>query len=361
MPIFQRYLLKELIQNALVTFAVITLIFMVGGALRFLHKTELITIATFVRAVFFFIGTNLDKTLPMTVLIASVLTYGRAAADNELNTMKASGIHLATALIPALFFGMAGTAVVLYVNDKVASEMEFRKGELIEAGMDGAMEALMDRGGNAIQLGKNVHVIWRAVDDLGRMHDLRIKRYAKGDENESRPLIDEIMAETAHLVPDHKQGVLYLDLEGVQTLYGEFKGGAAGSLRYPIPLREQEWDKHPKEHSLTELATARGRRYVGAHKIRTLDSEYHQRVAGAFACILFVIVGVPLSIIFRHGNRMVAFLIAFLIAIGVYYPTFMLGELLSDETKISTFLAVWSGSIFLLLLGGGLTVVVFRR
>ncbi|MFH0944694.1 MAG: LptF/LptG family permease, partial [Planctomycetota bacterium] len=137
MPIFHRQFLKELLQNAVVTFLVITLIFVVGGSLKVLHKSEFLTLWTFLGAVWFFVGTNLDKTLPMTVLVSVVLTYGRASAENEINTMRASGIHLYSACIPGILFGLLGTTLVLHANDRVAPRMDFEKSDLIESGLDG--------------------------------------------------------------------------------------------------------------------------------------------------------------------------------------------------------------------------------
>ncbi|MFG0316446.1 MAG: LptF/LptG family permease [Planctomycetota bacterium JB042] len=361
MPIFQRTLLKELLQNALMTFAVITLIFLVGGSLRVLHKSEFLTLQTFLQAVLFFVGTNLDKTLPMTVLISVVLTYGRASAENELNTMRASGIHLYTAWVPALLFGLLGSAVVLHVNDRIAPRLSFTKSALLEAGLDSVIDAMMERGGNAIELSDDVHVIWRGVDELDRLRDVRIKRYSKGDDDDARPLEDEIMAETARLEPDKRRGLLKFHCDGVRFLYGKNKGAEMGSITYGIPLRDEVIEKKPSHHTLSELVQAEGRIYDDAPKPRKIETELHKRVAGAFACLLFVLIGMPLAVIFRHGNRMVAFLIAFLIAIVVYYPTFILGEVLADETDLSPFLAIWSGSIALFVLGVGLTVVIFRR
>lgn len=360
MPIFQRQLLTELIINALVTFAVITLIFLVGGSLQTLHKSDFLTLPLFVRLVLFFVGTNLDKTLPMTVLIAVVLTFGRAAAENEINTMRASGVHLYTAFAPALLFGLIGSATVLHVNDRIAPIMEFTKKDVIESGLDSAVAALMDHGGNGIELSKDLQVIWRSVDEQNRLLDVRIKRYARGDDD-GRPLSDEIMASSARLETDTKRGILYLNCEGVKTLHGEFQQAAAGSLRYPIPLRDEVREKKLSHHTFEELIAAKDRRYDGAPKPRKIVSEFHQRLAGAGACLLFVLIGVPLAIIFRQSNRMVAFLIAFLIALVVFYPTFILGDLLAEETDLPPVLAIWSGSIVLLLLGLGLTWVVLRR
>lgn len=361
LPIFQRSLLKELLQNALLTFAVITLIFLIGGSLRVLHQSEFVTLGTFLRAVAFFVGTNLDKTLPMTVLISVVLTYGRASAENDLNTMRASGIHLYTVWVPAILFGLVASALVLHVNDRIAPRLSFTKSALLEAGFDSVIESMMDRGGNAIALSKDIHVIWRGVDELDRLRDVRIKIYSKGDEDDARPLKDEIMAETARLEPDKRRGLLRIHCNNVRFLYGNNEGAEMVEITYSIPLRDEVTEKKPSHHTLDELVQAEGRRYDGAPKPRKIETEFHKRVAGAFACILFVLIGMPLAVVFRHGNRMVAFLIAFLIAIVVYYPTFILGEVLADETDLSPFLAIWSGSIALFVLGVGLTVVIFRR
>lgn len=358
--ILHRHFLRELLQSALVTFAVITLIFVVGGSLKVLHKADFITIPTFLRAIWFFVATNLDKTLPMTVLISVVLTYGRAAAENEINSMRAAGIHLFTALAPALLFGIAGTALVLHVNDRVAPRMDFTKSELIESGIDGTVRGLMNRGGNSIEINKSTHVMWSGVDELDRMLNIRIKKYKDGDDG-AVPLQEEILADTARIESDPERGLLRLHLEGVRPLRGKHAKAYAEKMTYSIPLRSEVREKKLKHHTLAELVAAESRQFKGASKQRKVRTEFHERVAGAFACILFVLLGMPLAIIFRQGNRMVAFLIAFLIAIVVYYPTFILGEVLADETDMSPVLAIWSGSIGLLTLGLGLTVIVLRR
>jgi len=359
-PIFHRYLLKELLQSALVTFVVITLIFLVGGSLKILHKSEFLTLGTFLRAVWFFVATNLDKTLPMTVLVAIVLTYGRAAAENEINTMRASGIHLYTACVPGVLFGLMGTALVLHVKDRVAPRMDFAKSDLIELGLDGAIQSLMDRGANFLEVGEDWHVIWGGVDELDRLLNIRIKKYREGDDG-ARELETELAADLASLEADHRRGLLRFHFEGPRTLTGAYGEAAAESMTYSIPLRDEVREKKLKHHTLEELVSAEPRSYKGSFKRRMIRAEFHQRIAGALACLLFVLVGMPLAIIFRQGNRMVAFLISFLIAIVVYYPTFILGEVLAKETDLSPLLAIYSGSCVLFALGIGLTAVVLRR
>ncbi|MBI4880894.1 MAG: LptF/LptG family permease [Planctomycetes bacterium] len=359
MPILQRYLLKELTVNAAITFAVVILIFIVGGSIQFLHKAEFFTLVNFGISVWFFITTHLDEMLPMTVLVAVVLTYGRVSAENEINAMRASGVHLHVALTPALLFGLVGSYLVLHVADRVAPAMEFQEDELLEAGLDSVVKSLMDRGGNSFKISKTTQIMWGGVDELDRLLNVRIKVYPKGEG--PHPPEQEYLADRARLDPDHKRGLLRFHMEGVRALQGSGKDGFFQEMTYSIPLREEAKEKKLKHHTLAELVAAEGRKFDGAFKQRAVRSEFHRRVAGALACVLFVLVGVPLAIIFRHGNRMVAFVIAILIALVVYYPTFMLGEVLAKETDLHPILAIWSGSIVLLALGVGLTSVVVRR
>lgn len=360
MPIFQRYLLKEMLQNALVTFGVITLIMLIGGSLRVLHRSEFLTLNTFLTAVGFFVATKLDLTLPMTVLVSVVSTYGRAAAENEINTLRASGVHLYTAVAPALLLGLLSSLLVLHVSDKVSPRLQFRSSEMLEQGIANYAEALIARGEREIEIDEHTLVLHSGFDEQGNMHNVRLKRYAEEEEG-AEAIEHEIRAEIGRFTVDTKLGVLHLHLEGIESLSGSGEGSTAGSMDYPYSFRREAREKKLKHHTLAELVAAESREYKGDPKGREIKTELHRRIAGAFACVLFVLIGVPLAIIFRYGNRMVAFLIAFLIAIVIYYPTILLGENLARKTDLDPALAMWSGSGVLALLGGGLLATVFRR
>ena len=362
MPILQRYLLREMLANGLLTFGVVTLIFIVGGALRVLHDSDLLTLGVFVELVLLFIGTELGTILPMTVLMAVMFTYGRASAENEINAMRASGIHLAYAFAPGLLFGLAGSALVLHVNDEVAPRMSFQERQFSEQAIASTLESFAARGEQGIEISDHERLLWHTFDpETGVFHKLRIKRYPSDIKKGANAVQDEIYAETGHISFDDRQRLMRVHFEDVKKLHG---GGANTSFRrfhIPFPMSIEAREKKVYHYTLSELIEARSRRYDGAPKRTVLVAEFHQRIAGAFACVLFALIAMPLAVIFRQGNRMVAFLIALLVALVVYYPTFILGEVLAKETDLPPILAIWSGSIALFILGVGLNAVVFRR
>jgi lipopolysaccharide export system permease protein len=314
----------------------------------------------FSKAVATIVLSQIHMTLPFTVLVAVVMTYGRAASDNEINSMRAVGVHLYTALAPAILFGLAGSALVLVVNDRIAprlrsmSKAAFLEGELVEA-----IQAKLDRGENAIPFGREIWLLIRDVGEDGTYHDVRFKKYDRDDEKAGPEY--EFALGRARFTTDVVNDQIILEGWDVVGLAGSSAGLEFEYMRWPLKLGGDGEERKLSQYTLAELEAEASRRYDGVEKVHSIETEFHQRVSSAFACILFVLMGAPLAIIFRHGNRMVAFLIAFLIALFGYYPLFILGKVLAEEALVSPVLAAWSGSGVLLLLGAGLTAVVFRR
>ncbi len=78
--------------------------------------------------------------------------------------------------------------------------------------------------------------------------------------------------------------------------------------------------------------------------------EWWKKIAIPVACIVFVLIGVPLAIRFPRGG--VGMVIAVSVSIfGVYYVGLIGGESLGDTGKVSPFLAMFAANIVFLILG----------
>ena len=64
--------------------------------------------------------------VPMAVLIASLMAFGRLSADNEITVFKASGINLYQIIRPAIFGGILLTLLMIWYNDAVLPEFNHR-------------------------------------------------------------------------------------------------------------------------------------------------------------------------------------------------------------------------------------------
>ena len=91
---------------------------------RFLGKgLDLITILEYL---FLNLAWILALSVPMAVLLATLMTFGRLSEDNEINAMRASGIGFLTIMRAPILFGAIITLLLIYFNNFILPEMNFK-------------------------------------------------------------------------------------------------------------------------------------------------------------------------------------------------------------------------------------------
>ena len=77
-----------------------------------------------------YIGLNiawiLALAIPMSVLIASLMAYGRLSADNEISSLKAAGVSFTKIIFPGLLLAVGMTIFMIYFNNNVLPEFNHR-------------------------------------------------------------------------------------------------------------------------------------------------------------------------------------------------------------------------------------------
>lgn len=91
------------------------------------------------------------------------------------------------------------------------------------------------------------------------------------------------------------------------------------------------------------------------------DSDYESRDAGSLATFLFVLVGIPLGILSRRGNVILALLLSFGTVLAVYYPLAMVGQMLDSDAFLPAYIAEWMPSAVVGFMGLVLMVWGVRR
>jgi len=64
--------------------------------------------------------------VPMAVLIAALMTFGRLSEDNEITAMRAAGISFLKIIRPGIIFGIIVCCLLLYFNNFILPEMNFK-------------------------------------------------------------------------------------------------------------------------------------------------------------------------------------------------------------------------------------------
>lgn len=88
-----------------------------------------------------------------------------------------------------------------------------------------------------------------------------------------------------------------------------------------------------------------------ARRVSMYRVEFHKKLVLATGCIVFVLIGVPLGVRFPLGGVGMVILVS-TVVFGTYSMSLENGEDLADRRLMSPFWAMWTPSLFFLLLGG---------
>jgi len=122
LKILDQYILRRFLYNFFSSFFILIVIFIFQGIWLFIDDLAgkglgMVIIGKFI---FYFIPTLVDKVLPLTVLLSSILTFGTFAENYEFAAMKASGISLQRGMRSLIVFVLfLGLVTFFFANDVI--------------------------------------------------------------------------------------------------------------------------------------------------------------------------------------------------------------------------------------------------
>jgi lipopolysaccharide export system permease protein len=357
MMLFQRRLLAELLRNAASTVLLLTLVLLLIFSAALMHKSQGLTLAGFAVYMPLHAAAQIDLTLPVAVLVAVVLTYGRAAADNEIDTLRASGVHPLHIVTPALVFGALMGCLLLVCTDYVKPLAKRERFRITERSIDPA--ALMRSklaAGEPVSLAENTVISAEDFDEQGNPLRMRVQIF-----HDNGDLELELVAASAELALNRQTFEWELTLRDFVAVKGQTMSGEEMIIRRAL-AKDRRYVRRD-ELTTPQLLAARQRdpdRLVG-YSADDVSLEVHMRLASAASALVFVLLGLPTALLFRRNDRTGAFLIAFLMALFLYFPSTKVSAMLGESGALSPMAAAWSGNLALTVVAVALLVWVFRR
>jgi lipopolysaccharide export system permease protein len=362
MKILRNYLLKEFAGPFLMTLGLLSFVMVVVGNLKKIADLVInkgVDIFSVVKIFILMAPYILTYALPISILVAVLMSLGRLSSDNEIIAIRASGINLFQLILPLLTIGLVLSLALALFNDRAASYAHFAyRKTLIEVGVKNPTAAF-EEGVFINSFQKYILFIYKVDQKLNKLINVRIYE-PQGDDQPTRTIVAKSGEFIA--VPENNTVKLKLmdgtsdepDPNNPTNFYKLNFRTYFMNLNLADAQKKRNIEKKYKEMTIHELSSEIAKLKKENINPAPLITEIHEKLALAFSCFIFVLMGAPLAIITRRREKSINIGIAILIIV-VYYPLFIGCEALAMEGFISPAVTMWAPNILFGILGSVLT------
>ncbi|MFC1729255.1 LptF/LptG family permease [candidate division KSB1 bacterium] len=386
--------------------------------------------------------------VPMAVLISTLMTFGRLSADNEITAMKASGYGLHQAMFPVMLVGVVLTVALFYFNDRVLPESNWRL-ELLFRDISKKKPSLQFEQGifSDDDLIRDYNLLFRKIDDTsdwvygvtiydktdksmhrsiiaekatlrfqdnpsrinlvlynGEIHDVDVNTMLDYTKTEFETFTIRIPYESSELVRrsegsrgDRSKSIAIMrediieSQKYVQDRYRITENRIKKRMRDVQPDNDFDYtiihsldidnikqspegnyyiDTSPENPIIEEVNRQPGLMNIIHSDLVVVNAqikyqnrmlvEIHKKYAIPFACIVFILIGVPLGVKARHGGIAVGGGLSLFFFL-LYWAFLILGETLADRRLLDPWLAMWIANILIGTSGLWLTVQMIHE
>ena len=281
----------------------------------------------------------ISLTLPMAILLATILVIGRLSADLEIIALRSAGVSLFRIMIPILAVGLIVSLLNIIFNEIVVPKANYHS------------ELLMDKLKNtSVSIKENVNLT--QYDDKGQ--PLRIINVREVDnellkditiaEYDSGRLTRVIRSESGYWDPNigwiFENGIMHVLLEksSQDLMVINFEKEI---INLAINLIDfSKGNKSHDEMNAKELSTFISKEKLLGKNVSELQIQYYLKFALPFACLIFTMIGSAVS--FQPHRRSSAMGMGLsIIIILTYYIIYSFGLALGINNTISPIFAAW--------------------
>ena len=424
MKIINKYILRELIPPFFLSVFILVFVlltqFMVKHLDRFLGKG--LSLSIIFKFILFHSASIISLAIPMAMLVATMMAFGRLSSDNEITGFKSTGVSYFSFLKPGLLFGIIAVMLMIPFNLWILPEMNHNLRKLSyqiskdrpdldikENMINSIYEKVIYVGDQLTATSYNDIVIFNKDSHKNRttilantghitsledgiildLNDGSIHEYISTNNNEYRktyfnkykiliPFEDINLNNNKVLIKQNREMNINLLLATIKNKKNEIKNLSDSNIKNKLKIDELIIEKQNLNSELPKIENELGEKnkkykdkFVRLSQVKTLinnlensikknnkiiphfkseinryEVELHRKFSIPIACLIFILLGIPLGIVSKKGSFSIsiAFSLGFFI---LYWSLLTVGEFLGDEGKINPAISMWLGNIIL--------------
>jgi lipopolysaccharide export system permease protein len=361
MRIVHRYVFVEIAVPFLLGLSVFTFVLLIARLLRLIELivNRGVPFTIILRLLSYIMPAFLEITVPMAMLLAILVAFGRLSADSEMIALRSSGLSLYQLLPPVFAFAilaMFATAIISLYGRPWGNRM--LKEELYDIARTRASAGLKPQVFNDEFPGLVIY-----TDHIDSTTD-RLQHVLIADERDPAQH-NTIFANEGYMISDRRaQTVTLRLLDGwMHTADTAAKAEYQTDFRtYDVNLdlrqsaQGQHRDPDPNELTLPQLRRAIRAKQAANQPYGPELVEYHRKFSIPSACLVFALVAMPLGIQPARAVKSRGFAVS-LALIFVYYIFLSTGQALAERNMLPAIIGLWMPNAVFGVLG----LIFFRR
>lgn len=289
--------------------------------------------------------------LPMSTLLASLMTYTRLSSDSELIALRSCGVSIRRMILPAVLLSLVVTGIMFVFNEQIVPQANLQAALTFDRALGDERPTFQERDILYQQFESVREDDGEFRDQLTRlfyakefngekMREVTILDFSRGD------LSQIVRSETAiwnqgQNTWDFFNGTIYaVSTDGSFSNIVRFQEQQIQLPRTPLDIASRSLDYGEMNIAQAQQELKLLRETGNESKIREMLVRIQQKWALPFACLVMGLVGSVLGTKPKRAGRATSFAISVLVIFS-YYLLFSITGAIAETGAISPFLGAW--------------------
>lgn len=361
MKILRNYILREFLGPLFLCLGVLTFVMVLIGNLKRIAELVInkgVDLFSVIQIFIYLTPYIVTYTLPISILVAILLALGRLSGDNEVIAIRANGINIFKLILPLLTLSLILSLGLVVFNDQAASYAHFAYRKTLQQMGIKNPTAAFEEGVFIDSFKKYILFIYRVDQKKNKFNNIRIYE-PQGEDKPTRTIV----AKSGEFITIPGKNAIKLKLiDGTSDEPDPENPTNFYKLNFRTyfmnldmaQMQNEVVDKKYKEMTIRELKKEAKKLKSEGISPAPLITKIHEKLALAFSCFVFMLLGSSLGIITRRREKTINIGIAVLIIV-CYYPLYIGFTALAMEGVLPAALALWLPNIIFGGIGGYLT------
>ncbi len=324
-------------------------------------------LATAVKVLLLTMPEFLVYSFPMSMLLSTMMTFGRLSADSEIIALRSSGVSVYRLIVPAIALSFMITGLTFLLQESLVPAAKIEATATLNKALKQDKPTFKTENIIYPNYAEETGLDGKKTQNLVR---LIYARKFNGQEMTDVMVVERSRSEVT-LIINAKSGQLDLGAKTLKLANASFYNANSKSSKYPngtfedakfdlgeSPLDIVALDRNPEEMNIAEktkyLDVLRAKSDWKA--LNTFQIRIQQKLALPFVCLIFALIGSAVGIRPQRGGKATSFGVSLLLIFAYYLILTVTGGM-GEAGYLSPFFAGWIPNI----LGVGVGIYLLTK